>query len=89
MPDYPYRSKTRHSCVRPAGLTLKVGGSFISLSPDGVQMVAPAISLNGGAAPLTGTDPNLLPVQKPVAAVVAEARKQKAAASKTCRRHKP
>ena len=72
-----------------AGLTLKVGGSFISLSPDGVQMVAPAISLKGGAAPLQGPDPNLVPVQKPVAAVVAEARKQKAAASKTCRRHKP
>ena len=71
-----------------AGLTLKVGGSFITLSPAGVQMVAPAISLNGGAAPLVGSDLSLLDVIKPIGAVVAAARSAKAATSKRCRKQK-
>lgn len=71
-----------------AGLTLKVGGSFITLSPAGVQMVAPAISLNGGGAPLVGSDLSLLDMIKPIGAVVAAARSAKAAASKRCRKQK-
>ena len=68
-----------------AGLTLKVGGSFITISAAGVQMVAPSISLNGGAAPLVGTPLTLLGVMKPIGAVMATARNKVAAASKLCR----
>ena len=68
-----------------AGLTLKVGGSFITISAAGVQMVAPSISLNGGAAPLVGTPLTLLDVLKPIGAVMATARNKVAAASKLCR----
>ena len=66
-------------------LTLKVGGSFITISAAGVQMVAPSISLNGGAAPLVGTPLTLLGVMKPIGAVMATARNKVAAASKLCR----
>ncbi len=68
-----------------AGLTLKVGGSFITISAAGVQMVAPSISLNGGAAPLVGAPLTLLDVLKPIGAVMATARNKVAAASKLCR----
>nr|WP_321241095.1 type VI secretion system tip protein TssI/VgrG [uncultured Tolumonas sp.] len=68
-----------------AGLTLKVGGSFITISAAGVQMVAPSISLNGGAAPLVGTPLTLLDAMQPIGAVMATARKKAAAASKLCR----
>jgi type VI secretion system secreted protein VgrG len=68
-----------------AGLTLKVGGSFITISAAGVQMVAPSISLNGGAVPLIGTPLTLLEAMKPIGAVMATARKKGAAATKLCR----
>lgn len=71
-----------------AGLTLKVGGSFITLSPGGVQMVAPAISLNGGAAPLVGSEPNLLDALKPVGAVMVAAHNKATATTKACRAKK-
>ncbi len=71
-----------------SGITLKAGGSYVTISPSGVQLVAPAIALNGGAAPLVGSELNLLEVMKPLGAVVAAARSQKAAASKLCRKHK-
>ncbi len=68
-----------------AGLTLKVGGSFITISAAGVQIVASSISLNGGAAPLVGTPLTLLDVMTPIGAVMATARNKVAAASKLCR----
>jgi hypothetical protein len=37
------------------GLTIKVGGSFITLNPAGVQIVGPMIMLNSGGAPLRRT----------------------------------
>ena len=54
-----------------SGITLKAGGSYVTISPGGVQLVAPAIALNGGAAPLIGSDLNLLEVMKPVGAAMA------------------
>ncbi len=67
-----------------SGITLKAGGSYVTISPGGVQMVAPAIALNGGASPLVGSDLNLLEAMKPIGAVVHAARQQKAAATKVC-----
>ena len=34
------------------GLTIKVGGSFITLSPAGVQIMGPTVMINSGGAPL-------------------------------------
>ena len=67
-----------------SGITLKASGSYVTISPSGVRLVAPSISLNGGAAPLIGSDPNLVEVLKPIGAVVHTARQQKAAAAKIC-----
>jgi len=53
-----------------------------------VQMVAPSISLNGGAAPLIGSELSLLDAMKPIGAVVAGARSQIAGAAKVCPYHK-
>jgi len=71
-----------------AGMTLKAGGSYVTISPGGVQMVAPSISLNGGAAPLIGSELSLLDAMKPIGAVVAGARSQITGAAKVCPYHK-
>lgn len=71
-----------------SGITLKAGGSYVTISSGGVQLVAPSISLNGGTAPLMGSELNLLEVIKPSGAIVAAARSQRAAAAKLCRKHK-
>ena len=37
-----------------AGLTIKVGGSFITINAGGVQIVGPTVMINSGGAPLAG-----------------------------------
>ena len=38
MPDYPYRSKTRHSCVRPAFICALIGGAgYYALISDSIK----------------------------------------------------
>ncbi|HKY09184.1 MAG TPA: type VI secretion system tip protein TssI/VgrG, partial [Candidatus Binatia bacterium] len=53
------------------GITLKVGGSFITLNPAGVQIVAPMIMLNSGGAALPGTPGTLVSPMAIVAADIA------------------
>jgi type VI secretion system secreted protein VgrG len=52
------------------GITLKVGGNFITINPGGIQIVGmPAVMINSGGAPLVGVPAMLVP---PMAAKVAE-----------------
>ena len=51
------------------GITLKVGGSFITLNPAGVQIVGPMLMLNSGGAPLPGMPGMLV---SPMAVAIAE-----------------
>jgi type VI secretion system secreted protein VgrG len=52
------------------GLTIKVGSSFITINPGGIQIVGmPAVMINSGGAPIPGM-PGMLVT--PVAAAVAE-----------------
>jgi len=52
------------------GITLKVGGNFITINPAGIQIVGmPAVMINSGGAPLVGVPALLVP---PMAAKVAE-----------------
>jgi type VI secretion system secreted protein VgrG len=67
-----------------AGVTLKVGGSFITIGPGGVQMVAGSIALGGGPAALNGTPVSLSELLKPVGPAMAAARTSRAAAVKVC-----
>jgi type VI secretion system secreted protein VgrG len=54
------------------GLTIKVGGSFITLNPAGVQIVGPMIMLNSGGAPLVGTPGTLVSPAAAAAALIAD-----------------
>ena len=51
------------------GLTIKVGGSFITLSPAGVQIMGPTVMINSGGAPLVA--PPILALA-PLAALIAD-----------------
>jgi len=55
-----------------AGLTIKVGGSFVTLSPAGVQISGPMLMLNSGGAPLSGTPGGLVSPTAPAAAMIAD-----------------
>ncbi len=54
------------------GITLKVGGSFITLNPAGVQIMAPMIMLNSGGAPLAGVPGTLVSPMAITAADIAD-----------------
>jgi type VI secretion system secreted protein VgrG len=52
------------------GITLRVGGNFITINPGGIQIVGmPAVLINSGGAPIPGVPAMLVP---PMAAKVAE-----------------
>ena len=50
------------------GLTIKVGGSFITLNPGGVFVSGPMVMLNSGGAALSGSTGSLTPPQAPAVA---------------------
>lgn len=54
------------------GLTIKVGGSFITINPAGVQIVGPMIMINSGGAPLVGTPGTLVSPAAAAAALIAD-----------------
>ena len=54
------------------GLTIKVGGSFITLNPAGVQIVGPMLMLNSGGAPLVGMPGMLVSPAAPLEANIAD-----------------
>ncbi|MCX5883904.1 MAG: carboxypeptidase-like regulatory domain-containing protein, partial [Deltaproteobacteria bacterium] len=51
------------------GLTIKVGGSFVTLNAGGVFISGPLVNLNSGGAALSGATGNVV---APVAALLAE-----------------
>jgi type VI secretion system secreted protein VgrG len=48
-----------------SGLTIKVGGSFITLDSGGVYIQGGLVLINSGGGPLTGTAPSIVTPQKP------------------------
>ncbi len=54
------------------GLTIKVGGSFVTINPAGVQIQGPIVLINSGGAALSGTPGNLVSPISPLAAVIAD-----------------
>jgi type VI secretion system secreted protein VgrG len=55
-----------------SGLTIKVGGSFITLTPAGIQIVGPMVMINSGGAALVGVPGALVSPLSPTAAEVAD-----------------
>jgi type VI secretion system secreted protein VgrG len=51
------------------GLTIKVGGSFITLTPAGIQIMGPLVMINSGGVPLMAPP---VPAIAPMAALVAD-----------------
>ena len=47
------------------GLTIKVGGSFITLNSAGIQIVGPMVMINSGGAALVGVPGALVPPLPP------------------------
>ena len=55
-----------------AGITLKVGGNFVTLSSAGVMIVgSPMVMINSGGAALSGVPGNLVPPMSPTDALLA------------------
>lgn len=54
------------------GLTIKVGGSFITLNPGGVFISGPMVMINSGGAALSGTAGSAVPPAAPLEAEVAD-----------------
>ncbi len=55
------------------GLTLKVGGSFISINPGGIQIVGtPMVTINSGGSPLSFMPQQLVSPASALAAIVAD-----------------
>src|SRR5262245_25914609 len=54
------------------GLTIKVGGSFITLNAAGVQISGPMLMINSGGAPLVGIPGAVVPPTAPIEALVAD-----------------
>jgi type VI secretion system secreted protein VgrG len=64
------------------GLTIKVGGSFVTLNSGGVFIQGPMVMINSGGAPLAGVaKPAVPPIPPLVAAVAADASPGKDVAS--------
>lgn len=57
------------------GLTIKVGGSFVTINAGGVQIVGPMVTLNSGGSPLSG--PGATVVAAKAATMALEADKAK------------
>jgi type VI secretion system secreted protein VgrG len=56
------------------GLTIKVGGSFVTLNAAGVQIVGPMVTINSGGSPLSGVAGSLVaPLAAAVAAIADDA----------------
>ncbi|MFH1075399.1 MAG: hypothetical protein V1753_00920 [Pseudomonadota bacterium] len=53
------------------GLTVKVGGSFITLNSGGVFITGPMVMINSGGAPLAGIAGNAVPAAVPILAAIA------------------
>jgi type VI secretion system secreted protein VgrG len=53
------------------GLTIKVGGSFVTINAGGVFVKGPMVMLNSGGAPLSGAAKAAVPPVAPLAAAVA------------------
>jgi type VI secretion system secreted protein VgrG len=55
------------------GLTIKVGGNFITINPAGIQIVGmPAVMINSGGAALVGSPGSLVPPTAPLVAEIAD-----------------
>jgi type VI secretion system secreted protein VgrG len=54
------------------GLTIKVGGSYVSLNPAGVQITGPMVLINSGGAALSGSAGALVSPTSAIAAAVAD-----------------
>ncbi len=55
------------------GLTIKVGGNFISINPGGIQIMGmPFVLINSGGAPLPGMPGMLVPPTAPLVAEIAD-----------------
>ena len=54
------------------GLTIKVGGSFVTINAAGVQITGPMVMINSGGAALSGTPGNLVSPISPTAPAVAD-----------------
>ncbi len=54
------------------GITLKVGGNFITINPAGIQMQGTMVMINSGGSPLTGQAASLVPPSAPAEAEVAD-----------------
>jgi type VI secretion system secreted protein VgrG len=50
------------------GLTIKVGGSFVTVNAGGVQISGPMVMINSGGAALSGTAGSLVPPTAPAVA---------------------
>jgi type VI secretion system secreted protein VgrG len=54
------------------GLTIRVGASFITLTPAGVQIMGPTVLINSGGAPLVAPPLMAVPAMLPMAALIAD-----------------
>ncbi len=63
------------------GLTIKVGGSYVSINPAGVQITGPMVMINSGGAALSGSAGALVSPISAAAAVKAENAKPGSASS--------
>ncbi len=54
------------------GLTINVGGSFITINSAGIQITGPMVMINSGGSALPGTAGNLVSPISPLAAAVAD-----------------
>lgn len=54
------------------GLSLKVGGNFITINPGGIQMQGTMVMINSGGAALTGVAGSLVPPAAVKAAMIAD-----------------
>ena len=55
-----------------AGLTIKVGGSFLTINASGIQMSGPMVLINSGGSALSGNAGNLVSPLSPAAPAVAD-----------------
>jgi len=54
------------------GLTIKVGGSFVTLNAAGVQISGPMVMINSGGSALSGNAGSLVSPISPIAALIAD-----------------
>lgn len=54
------------------GITLKVGGNFITIDPSGIYIKGTMVMINSGGAALSGSGPSLVPPLEPEEAHIAD-----------------